>query len=98
MPAHVWRLYLGGHRRSDGGRPAGCDYGRRFERLNGPPGATGLLVAAGSATTLATALAQLVDDADLRQEMGEGARERAAESLDAQENARRLVAIMEAVS
>ena len=62
------------------------------------PGATGLLVAAGSAATLATALAQLVDDADLRQEMGQRARERAAESLDAQENARRLVAIMEAVS
>ncbi len=62
------------------------------------PGASGLLVAPGSATTLAAALAQLVDDVDLRRAMGQRARERAAENLDAQENARRLVAIMEAVA
>src|SRR5690606_26961737 len=54
-------------------------------------GVNGLLVPAGQAPPLAQGLAKLLDEADLRQQMGVGGRQMVQENFDAMTNAERLL-------
>ena len=71
-------------------------------RISGIPelvedGRTGFLVPPGDATSLADALECLIDDADLRRDMGQAGRETVLAEFDLSRNAARLAALMGAV-
>ena len=61
-------------------------------------GSSGLIVPAGSLEQLLGALNRLIDDAGLRRQMGQAARDAAARDMSAERNAARLVRLLESVT
>ena len=59
---------------------------------------SGLIVPAGSLEQLLGALNRLIDDAGLRRQMGQAARDAAARDMSAERNAARLVRLLESVT